>query len=290
MNIDFLISKASLALFGAVFLVFLLVIIVLAVLLKKLGKQNEELKINNSRLTDEERKFKELEKTKADFVTTVAHQLRTPLTKIKWSLHAMMGGDSGKINVEQKKILEKGEEANNMMIELVNDLMNIDKTSDTYMGYNFENVPLSGLLAKAVDDFSLLAKQKKIALEFFASAEPMPDVKADPPKLELAASNLIDNALDYTPAGGTIKVFLEKMGNYAKVSIKDSGIGIPKEEAGNLFTRFYRAKNAVRTKTEGTGLGLYITKNIIEAHGGKIWAESEENKGATFYFTVPFNV
>lgn len=202
----------------------------------------------------------------------------------------MMGGDSGKISAEQKKILEKGEEANNMMIELVNDLMNIDKTSDTYMGYNFESVPLSGLLAKAVDDFSLLAEQKKIALEFFASAEPVPDVKADPPKLELAVSNLIDNALDYTPAGGTIKVFLEKMGNYAKVSVKDSGIGIPKEEAGNLFTRFYRAKNAVRTKTEGTGLGLYITKNIIEAHGGKIWAESEEGKGATFFFTVPFNV
>lgn len=290
MNVDFLISKSSLTLFGAVFLVLLLVIIILAVFLKKFGKQNEELKINNSRLTDEERKFKELEKTKADFVTTVAHQLRTPLTKIKWSFHAMMGGDSGKISAEQKKILEKGEEANDMMIELVNDLMNIDKTSDTYMGYNFESAPLGGLLAKAVDDFSLLAKQKKIALEFFASAEPMPDVKADPPKLELAVSNLIDNALDYTPAGGTIKVFLEKMGNYAKISIKDSGIGIPKEEAGNLFTRFYRAKNAVGIKTEGTGLGLYITKNIIEAHGGKIWAESEENKGATFFFTVPFNV
>jgi len=121
-------------------------------------------------------------------------------------------------------------------------------------------------------------------------------VKVDQAKMELALSNLVDNALDYTPEGGAVKIILEKMGNYAKVSVKDSGIGIPKEEAANLFTRFYRAKNAVRIKTEGTGLGLYITKNIIEAHGGKIWVESpaspsqggEENKGTTFLFTVPF--
>lgn len=283
-------SESALRLFGAVFLLFLLAIVILTVVLQKLREQNRELKINNSRFTEEEKKFKELEKTKADFVTTVAHQLRTPLTKIKWSLQAVINGDPGKINAEQKKILENGAGANNIMIKLVNDLIDIDRMGDTYMGYNFESVPLGGLIAKLVNGFSFVAKQKKIALEFFASAEPMPDAKVDPSKLELVLNNLIDNALGYTPAGGTIKVFLEKMGNYAKVSVKDSGIGIPKEEAGNLFTRFFRAKNAVRVKTEGTGLGLYIAKNIIEAHGGKIWIESEEGKGATFFFTVPLDI
>lgn len=290
MNFDFLASESTLTFFGAVFLVLILAIIILAFALQNSRKQNRELKINNSRLTEDERKFKELEKTKADFVTTVAHQLRTPLTKIKWAFQAVVSGEGGKVNTEQKKILEVGMEANNMMIKLVNDLMDIDRTGDTYMGYNFENIPLGIIIAKVVHDFSFEAKEKKINLEFFVSEDTASDVKADQSKMELALSNLVDNALDYTPEGGAVKIILEKMGNYAKVSVKDSGIGIPKEEAANLFTRFYRAKNAVRVKTEGTGLGLYISKNIIEAHGGKIWVESEENKGTTFFFTVPFAV
>jgi signal transduction histidine kinase len=288
MKFDFLVSESSLSLFGAIFLVLLLTIIILAVILQSARRQNRELKINNSRLTEDERKFKELEKTKADFVTTVAHQLRTPLTKIKWAFQAVVSGEGGKISADQKKFLQVGMEANNMMIKLVNDLMDIDRTGDTYMGYNFESVPLAIIIAKVVHDFTFEAKEKKINLEFLISDEDAPDVKVDQAKIELALSNLVDNALDYTPEGGAVKIILEKMGNYAKVSVKDSGIGIPKEEAANLFTRFYRAKNAVRIKTEGTGLGLYISKNIIEAHGGKIWVESLENKGTTFFFTVPF--
>jgi two-component system sensor histidine kinase VicK len=198
-----------------------------------------------------------------------------------------MTGDQ-KIGVEQKKILQNGVEANEMMIKLVNDLMDIDRTGDTYFGYNFEKIPMAGLIVKIMHDFSFMASQRKINLEFFSADEAIPDAKVDPSKLELALGNLVDNAISYTPEGGDIKIVLEKMGDYAKVSVKDSGIGIPKEEITTLFTRFFRAKNAVRVKTEGTGLGLYIARNIIEAHGGKIWVESEEGKGTTFFFTVPF--
>jgi two-component system sensor histidine kinase ResE len=264
-------------------------VVVLFFLLKRKIKQNNLLKDDNTRLIEESKKSKELEKVKADFITTVAHQLRTPLTKIKWAITAIMSGEAGKINAEQKAILRNGVEANDMMIKLVNDLMDIDKTGDTYFGYNFESIPLGSLIVKVMRDFSFVASQKKINIEFFSGEEAMPEAKIDPAKLELALGNLLDNAINYTSEGGSIKIVLEKMGDYAKVSVEDSGIGIPKDEIVSLFTRFFRAKNAVRVKTEGTGLGLYIARNIIEAHGGKIWAESEEGKGAKFYFTVPFS-
>lgn len=284
--------------FIVIILFFILAILLglFIVIIFRLKKKNSFLATENLRLLDESKSFKKLEKVKSDFITTVAHQLRTPLTRVKWALQSVIRGDAGKINKEEKETLQIGYEANEAIVKLINDLLNIDRLEDSYLGYNFEPLPLGGVLAEIIRNFSFMAKQKKIKLDFYAPEENVPEVMVDKNKISMAISNLIDNAINYTPDGGKVDVILEKLGDCVMVKVKDTGIGIPKEDLSKIFTRFFRAKNAVRIKTEGTGLGLYIAKNIVESHNGKIGVESpaspsqggEEAKGTTFYFTIPF--
>jgi two-component system sensor histidine kinase VicK len=116
----------------------------------------------------------------------------------------------------------------------------------------------------------------------------LPKIRFDSERIKLALQNLVDNAIAYTPSGGKVEVSLKRKKNCVEVAVKDTGVGIPKEQASRVFSKFFRGSNVVKLDTEGTGLGLYITKNIIEKHGGKIWFESKEGKGTTFYFTLPF--
>ncbi len=115
----------------------------------------------------------------------------------------------------------------------------------------------------------------------------MPQVSIDVEKVKLAIQNLFENAIHYTPSGGKILISLESKDKQVQFSIKDTGIGIPEDQQHRVFSKFFRASNVLRKETEGTGLGLFIAKNIIEAHNGKIWFESKEDKGSTFYFTIP---
>ena len=141
---------------------------------------------------------------------------------------------------------------------------------------------------ETVKNFSFAARKKNIDLILMKEDGGIPELTLDSRKIELVLGNLIDNAINYTPEGGRIGVIMENFGDYVKVSVKDNGIGIPREDAERIFSRFFRAKNAIRVETDGTGLGLYIAQNIIKAHGGDIWFESEKDKGTTFYFTIPF--
>lgn len=276
--------------FNAVILFFILIILLglFIVIIFRLKKKNSFLATENLRLLKESKSFKKLEKVKSEFITTVAHQLRTPLTRVKWSFQSIISGDEGKIGKEQKEILQTGYEANETMVKLINDLLNIDKLEDSYFGYNFESASLEKIISKTVQSLSFMAKKKKIKLEFYVSQENVPEVMLDPNKISMVISNLIDNAINYTPENGKVDVILEKLGDCVIVKVKDTGIGIPQEDLSKIFTRFFRAKNAVRMKTEGSGLGVYIAKNIVEAHGGKMGVESPEGKGTTFYFTIPY--
>lgn len=254
-----------------------------------LKKENENLTSDNVRLMEENSTIKEVETMKSEFITTVAHQLRTPLTRVKWAIQTVLNSELGKINNEQKDALQTGYQANQNIVNIINNLLESAKTESTYLGYNFQEMFLEPVIAKTLSDFNSVADQRKINLEFLSSQQKtLPAVKMDPEKISLALGNLIDNALVYTPPGGKITVILENFGDCAKVSVKDTGIGVPKDSLDKLFTRFFRAKNAVSVKTEGSGLGLYIVKNIIMMHGGEIWAESKEGEGTTFSFTIPF--
>jgi two-component system sensor histidine kinase VicK len=129
---------------------------------------------------------------------------------------------------------------------------------------------------------------KKKNLNFqFKKPKKLPKVKVDVEKIYLAIQNLLENAIRYNKVGGEIEIILKEKEKEIEFSIRDTGIGIPKNQQSRVFTKFFRGSNAIRMETEGSGLGLFIAKNIIEAHGGRIWFESEEGKGTTFYFTLP---
>jgi len=229
-----------------------------------------------------------IERLKTEFVSIAAHQLRTPLSAIKWTLRMILDGDLGKVPQEQRKFLEGTYGSNERMIKLINDLLNVTRIEEGRFLYDIQSQDIIEIVRKVIDPLKEIAKRKKVKFSFKAPKREMPRVRVDSEKISLAIQNLVDNAIHYTKSGGEIKVSLRysKKEKQILFSVKDTGIGIPKEQQKRVFTRFFRAANAVRAETEGTGLGLFIAKNIVKAHEGKIWFESVEGKGTTFYFSL----
>lgn len=255
------------------------------------GDEFEELGESFNKMIDQLKEQREREKTitqmKSEFISIAAHQLRTPLSAIKWTLKMMMDEDIGRITREQKDFLQQGYETNEHMIRLVNDLLDVTRIEEGRFGYNFSYASLDDLARDVVKSFSATAQKKNVLLGFIEPKEKFPKVKIDPEKIKLAMENLLDNAVNYTPAGGKVTVSIEKERDFIKIAVKDTGIGIPAHQKDRLFTKFFRGDNVIRMQTEGSGLGLFIAKNIIKRHGGKIWADSEQGKGSVFCFTVP---
>jgi len=224
---------------------------------------------------------------KSQFVSVAAHQLRTPLSIIKWSLSMLLGGEMGDIPQKHKDVLVKANQTNERMIRLINDLLNVARIEEGRFIYKPTTVEFTEIVEAIIDSVMPLIEEKKIKLTADLNKGTDKVVKVDIEKIRLAAKNLVDNAIRYTPEDGTITITLVKEDGKVLFSIKDSGIGIPKDQQDRVFTKFFRASNAVRKETEGTGLGLFITKNIIESHDGTIWFKSQENKGTTFFFNLP---
>ena len=232
---------------------------------------------------------KMIEKMKTEFVSLSAHQLRTPLSAIKWSLKMLLDGDAGEITPEQREFIEKSYRSNERMIGLINDLLDITRIEEGRYLYQPTLCQIEDIVQSVINSYQEEFKKKKIKFEFKRPEEKLPKVKVDEEKMGLAIQNLLDNALRYTLTGGEVTLSLKCVNKEIELSVKDSGIGIPQDQQERIFSKFFRAGNAIRVETEGSGLGLFIVKNIIEAHGGKIWFQSEENKGSTFYFTLPIS-
>lgn len=231
-------------------------------------------------------------KMKSEFISIAAHQLRTPLAAIKWTLRMILDGEiGGHVNVEQQKFIEQGYESNERMIRLINDMLNVSRIEEGRFGYEFVKTDFIALLEKNIVDFQLAARSKNIDLVFEKPSATVPDLTIDLSKINLVVQNLIDNAIKYSLTNGKIIIHAEEMKNrpFLLVSVKDHGVGIPTHQMGRIFTKFFRADNVILLQTEGTGLGLFIVKNIVKRHGGDIWVESQEEKGATFYFTLPLD-
>ncbi|MBU4030656.1 PAS domain S-box protein [Patescibacteria group bacterium] len=232
----------------------------------------------------------EISHMKTEFVSIAAHQLRTPLSAIKWILRMLLDGDVGKLSKEQIDFLERGYQSNERMILLINDLLNVAHIEEGRFIYEPSLLFLEDIARKNIAILGGIAKKRDIEIVFNELKDgSSKEVKADRKKMELVFQNLLDNAIRFTDPGGkvTISIGYDKIS--AKVMIKDTGVGIPKEQQSRIFTKFFRANNVVKMETEGTGLGLFICKNIINAHNGKIWFESKENEGTAFYFTIPLN-
>ena len=202
--------------------------------------------------------LRELDQMKSDFVSVAAHQLRTPLSGLNWVIKLFIGGDLGPTTEYQKKMLDRAYEAEQKMITLVNDLLNVSRIENGKFGYKFEKNDLALLLKTLVSNVDLAAKEHNIEVKLEHKGEPFPEFVFDSEKLLMALQNITDNALKYTLPGGSVTITTEKAGDYAEIKISDTGVGIPKAEIPKLFSKFFRASNVIHLQTDGSGLGLFI--------------------------------
>jgi signal transduction histidine kinase len=255
--------------------------------LEELEKTTRLLVRRDVDLSEANRRLEELDVVKSDFVSIAAHQLRTPLTGIKWSFLALLEKEMGHLDGEQKKIIEDGLGAINHTIKLINDLLNVAHIEEGKFGFNFKNESIEPVIQKIFERFESLAGEKGIWLSADFSKEKLPLVSIDSEKIDLVLDNLLDNAIKYTSPGGKVRFKTEFKNEKIIIIVEDTGIGIPRSQLGRAFTKFFRGENAVLFQTSGTGLGLYMIKNIIDRHCGTITVNSEENKGTTFIIELP---
>jgi signal transduction histidine kinase len=173
------------------------------------------------------------------------------------------------------------------MISLINDLLNVTRIEEGRFLYRQELANIEDIVLTVIDNSQEILKMKKMNLHFDKPKQLLPQISVDREKMELVVQNLLENAVKYTPEGGMIDVSLSRNDTSVVFKIKDNGVGIPESQQDRIFTKFFRSDNVIRMETEGSGLGLYTTKNIVEAHKGKIWFDSKEGEGTTFYFTIP---
>lgn len=234
-----------------------------------------------------EKHHKEIDHIKSQFINVVSHQLRTPLNSIRWNLEVLLGGDLGTFKKEQEKFLKAIYLNNQNIITIIADLFLALEIEESKIELEKEIIDLDVLMGEVAEGFknSLLIKKIKINI-----AKPKKglilNIEADRNKLIQVFSRLIDNAIKYNKEGGEINVSFSKINDYLVVSIADNGIGIPKDEQAALFSKFFRASNAAVMYPNASGLGLFISQKIIEAHGGQIWFESVEGKGTTFHVSL----
>jgi len=232
---------------------------------------------------------KMVERIKTEFVSLAAHQLRTPLSAIKWTLDMLLNGDLGEITVEQKDFIGKTYQSNERMINLINDLLDVTRIEEGKYLYRPTLTDLGTIVQFVMNSCKEEVQRKKLNLEFKKPIPKLPKIILDVEKIRLVVQNLLENAIKYTPSGGKITVSLKHLKDKkeAELQVQDTGVGIPKDQQERVFTKFFRAANVMRLDTGGSGLGLFISKNIVEAHGGRIRFESEEGKGTTFYLSLP---
>ncbi len=228
------------------------------------------------------------ERAKSQFISIAAHQMRTPLTGIKWALLSLLDGSFGKLSKEQHSLLLKGKEVNENMIVLVNDLLNVARIEEGRFGYEFVHYDFKVFLERVAELIHLEVKKKKIAFSLVVTGN-LPLLLFDIEKLRIAFLNIFENAVNYTPEGGTIAVRVARRNEIVEVVVIDTGIGIPPHDAKRLFTRFFRGSNTAGLPVGGSGLGLFLARSILLAHGGDVKVASTVGVGTTVTLVLPVN-
>lgn len=267
---------------------------------RELHKSNDDLEETNQSLSDTARilirrdrelseaneRLEELDVVKSEFVSVAAHQLRTPLTGVRWSLKGLAGGEYGPLNPDQHKAADDALSAIIGAIDLINDMLNVARIEGGRFGFAFKEQSVAPLVIKLVGELQNHAAERNVTLTLEGADESIVGY-LDADKLSIAISNVVDNAIKYTPSGGTVTVGMHKEGEGVVITVHDTGIGISKDDQERLFTKFFRAPNAVLMQTSGTGLGLYLVKNIVEKHKGTVTIDSKEGQGTTFIIMLP---
>lgn len=234
-----------------------------------------------------------LNKLKTEFVSVASHQLRTPLSAIRWETELMLSKLNKGLDKRQCKSIATIGLLATRMTRLVNDLLDVTRIDQGRLMLRREMVDVSRVLADLMDELVPLAKEKKIKVIFKDNCKKSTSkckqfrAFSDKERLRLVIENLFSNAVKYTQAGGKIEIKLVRNHGFVVFSIHDNGVGIPKKQHEQVFTKFFRSDNIVKYQTEGTGLGLYIAKNIVEQSDGRIWFQSREHVGSVFSFSLP---
>jgi signal transduction histidine kinase len=229
----------------------------------------------------------EIDQAKTEFVSLASHQLRTPLTATKWYSELLLDGEAGPLESQQRKYAQETFDATNRTIKLVNALLSVSRVEAGSLGVYTEPTDVAKLMADVVEEFSetVDTRHLRVSEKYQAS---LPKMQVDPNLLQLIIKNLLANAIKYTPNKGSITLTLRQDNDGGMlVAVSDTGYGIPSAQQDKVFTKMFRADNARRKITEGTGLGLYLVKSIADYTGCKMWFESTENEGTTFYLRIP---
>ncbi len=231
---------------------------------------------------------KAVERAKSEFVSLASHQLRTPLAAIRWYAEMLLDGDVGRLTKGQRSYLEEISHANKRMVALVGDLLNISRLELGTLAVEPEPTSVATLVKEVVKELQpqILERHHVVAL---ALDTKLPTIMADPKVLSIVVQNIITNAIKYTPPKGKISITLAREDHAVRLDITDNGIGIPRHAQDKIFQKFFRAENAAAVSTDGTGLGLYFAKSVIEQSRGRLWFVSEENHGTTFSLTLPLS-
>jgi two-component system phosphate regulon sensor histidine kinase PhoR len=228
-------------------------------------------------------RLKQLERTREEFVANVSHELRTPLSLIKGYTETLLDGakDNPEVAARFLQTIQRNSERLQFLIE---DLLTISELESGRLKMNLQELHLHPLVDKVLEDFKAQASMKHVTL---ANDAPNVVMQGDSDRLQQVLGNLVGNAIKYGRASGNVRVGARRVDDSIEVWVRDDGPGIPGDALERVFERFFRVDKARSREQGGTGLGLSIVKHIIQSHGGKVWAESEAGKGATFYFTLP---
>ncbi len=228
----------------------------------------------------------DLVRAKSDFITVAAHQLRTPLSAVNWVFQSLRGE---KLDAGEKDLVNTGLSASGNLQKIVEDLLNVAKIEEGKFGYNFQKTDLVAFFQSLIGQALPVAKEYNVKVYMEPPQEQVMEADIDAERMSLVAANLLENAIKYNVANGQVVLSVERQADapYFLVKVSDTGMGMSQETLDKLFTKFYRGENAANKEANGSGLGLYMVRNIIRRHGGKIWVESNLNRGTTFYFTIP---
>lgn len=246
----------------------------------------EELQEATAKLRVQNRKLRELDKTKDEFISMASHQLRTPLTAVKGYLSMVLEGDAGPVKKEQKELINRSFVGAQKMVYLIADMLNVSRLQTGKFVIDNHPTDLAEVVQGEVDQLLEEAAAKQIKLIYQKPAG-FPVLNLDETKIRQVIMNFLDNALYYTPNGGEITVKLESTSDSVTYTVTDTGVGVPKSVQHHLFSKFYRADNAKKMRPDGTGLGLFMAKKVVVAQGGAIIFKSTEGKGSTFGFSFP---
>jgi two-component system sensor histidine kinase VicK len=230
---------------------------------------------------------KRLDESKSNFISTASHQLRTPLTAIRWFTEMLTDGEAGEVNPGQKKFLDRIYEGVNRMLNLISLLLQLARVEAGKVMVEPTEVDFLDISKGLVLSLKAYLDKKSQRVDIFSEPKILPIIPMDYEIVWEVIQNLVSNAIRYSPVNGIITINIIQKGEFLEYSVKDDGIGIPKEQQPRIFEKFFRAGNAVQAVPEGSGLGLSLSKLLVEDWGGRIWFESQKDKGATFFFTVP---